>query len=381
MLPVSETLLAAVRQSHAIVSRVRIIEPGQTGVDFPGRDLNIVEGTVTLDATADIRGEVQVTVKEPWPTSSGVDDIAPYGTELLVSRGVILGNGGVERVPLGIYRIVNVEQADAPAGALLITAQDRMSAVIEAELEQPIPFDSTATFADIFDALITDPTTGVLPDVTIEYSDGDGKETEAIGRFLVAEQDRYGFLADRVKDMGKIFYFDYRGVLIVKNSPVSTDIVTTVNAGSDGVLVSLGRSISREGSFNSVVATMEGVDNLPPLVSTARDLDPLSPTYYFGDFGKRPFFYTVQALVTQAELDAIAQALLDSGRGIPYVVDFSMVPNPALEPLDPVEVVYPLDLTTQPHTKRETHVLEQLQIGLGADATMACATKLVFTTL
>jgi hypothetical protein len=44
--------------------------------------------------------------------------------------------------------------------------------------------------------------------------------------------------------------------------------------------------------------------------------------------------------------------------GLPYNVDFGQIPNPALEPLDPVKVAFP--------GRRESHVISQLMVPLDA---------------
>jgi hypothetical protein len=370
VLPVSADFLAAVRTSHRIASRVRVITPGATGADPAGGDLRIEDGSVTLDSTADVRGRLDLTVAEDWPAGVSTADLVPYGTELAVSRGILFGNGAIERAPLGIYRITSVEQEDAPAGHLQITAEDRMSGIVEARLLAPLQYGATATYGDVVGDLVS----AVYPDVVIEWDDA--AETEQLGRRLVAEEDRYAFLKDLVTALGKVWWFDYRGVLVIKDAPDPAVPVWDIDAGKNGALVQASRALTREGVFNAVVAAGEALDNKPPPYAVAYDLDPASVTHWEGDFGKVPRFYSSPFIKTNAQALKAATNMLAGVLGLPYAVDLTALPNPALEPLDPVRVVYPPVLGRSPIVAEETHVLEQLQIPLAPGTPLTATTRL-----
>lgn len=370
MLPVSADFLAAVRTSHRIVSRARIITPGATGTDPAGVDLAIIDGSVTLDATADIRGSVDLSVAEAWPAGVTTAHLVPYGTELAVSRGILFGNGAVERAPLGIYRVTAVEQEDAPYGPLQITAEDRMSGIVEARLLAPLQYGATTTYGDVVGDLVS----AIYPDVVIEWDDA--TETEQLGRRLVAEEDRYAFLKDLITAVGKVWWFDYRGVLVIKDPPDPAAPVWDVDAGRGGALVQASRALTREGIFNAVVAAGEALDNKAPPYAVAYDLDPASVTYWEGAFGKVPRFYSSPFIKTNAQALKAATNMLAGVLGLPYSVDLTALPNPALEPLDPVRVVYPPVLGRSPIVAEETHVLEQLQIPLTPGVALTASTRL-----
>jgi hypothetical protein len=163
-------------------------------------------------------------------------------------------------------------------------------------------------------------------------------------------------------------------VLVIKAAPDPTVPVSDVAAGESGVLVSVSRSRSRTGIFNAVVATGEAVDELAQAYGVAYDLDPSSVTYWNGAFGKVPRAYSSPFLTTDAQARSAAAAILRQSLGLPYSVSFGMVPNPALEPLDAVRVVYPQQ-QGRPKTQ-EIHVLDQLTIGLGSSVSMSAGTRL-----
>lgn len=372
MFAVSARFLAAVTGSHGIATKARLVTtPGDTGADVAGRELAVLSGRVTLDAQADIRGRLDLTVAEPWPTSFEVDQLVPYGSEIAVWRGVEFGNGDVERVPLGIYRVDTVEQGEAPLGELTVTAYDRMKGIVDARLLSPVQYTAGTTNGDVVEDLVT----AVYPAAVIEWDDASDAET--LGRKLVVAEDRYAFLRDLAAGLGKVIYFDYRGVLVIRTPPDPAAPVLDVAAGAGGVLVSARRLLSREGVYNAVAATGEAVDDEPPAFGVAYDDDPGSPTYWDGPYGKVPRFYSSPFLTTDAKARAAARTVLLGNLGLPYAVDFSMVPNPALEPLDAVRVCYPPVLDGRsPAAARENHVLDTLVIGLGSSEAMAATTRL-----
>ncbi len=372
MFAVSDRVLAAVTGSHGIATKARLVTtPGDTGADIAGRELAVLSGRVTLDAQADIRGRLDMTVIEPWPTSFDVDQIGCYGSEIAVWRGVEFGNGDVERVPLGVYRIDTVEQGEAPLGALSITAFDRMKGIIDARLLSPVQYASSATYGAVVEDLVT----AVYPAAVIEWDDGSDAGT--LGRQQIVTEDRYAFLRDLAAGLGKVIYFDYRGVLVIRTPPDPAVPVLDVAAGKSGVLVSARRLLSRDGVYNAVAATGEAVDDNPPAFGVAYDDDPGSPTYWEGPYGKVPRFYSSPFLTTNAKARAAARSVLLGNLGLPYAVDFSMIPNPALEPLDAVRVCYPPVLDGRsPAAARENHVLDTLVIGLGSNEAMAATTRL-----
>lgn len=370
MLPVGAQFLAVLRGSHDIVATVALVTPGQTGTAPAGTTLAHLGGQVTLDAGADVRGSLSVELAEAWPAAADAAHLTPYGAELFVTRGVKLGNGRIQRAPLGYYRVTNVEQDDAPAGPLTVTAQDRMSAIVEAKLLAPAQYLAYQSLGFV----VVDLVQAVLPGQVIEWDDA-AVAARPVGRPLVCEEDRFAFLRDLVTAAGKVMYFDYRGVLVIKTPPDPTVPVWDADAGHNGVLVKAGRGLTREGVYNAVAAEGEALDEAPPVTGYAYDLDPASPTYWAGPFGKVPRRYSSPFLTTSAQATSAAAAILAQSKGLPYEVDFSAVPNPALEPLDAVRLTWPPQPGLNPRVRSEIHVLDQIGIPLAATGDMPAKTR------
>ena len=363
MRPVSAEFLRTLRGSHEFIARARVVEPGLTGTNPDGTFIPILGGSVTMDATADVRSTLDLDTDGTgmWPRRAG-DLLAPYGNELFVERGIKYGNGSLEWVSQGYYRIQAPEQDNPPNGPIRLAASDRMASIIEARLLAPRQFDSSATYGDVVADLVNE-----VAGYTIEWDDG--TEADTLDRTVLAEEDRFGFLNDLVKALGKVWYFDYRGILVIKDPPDASSPVWDVNHGAGGVLVEMSRDLSREGVYNAVVATGEAADAEVPARAVVYDNNPNSPTYWLGTFGKVPRFYSSSFITTDDQAFSAASSMLRQSLGLPYNVDLSQVPNPALEPLDPVRVSY------SDSDARELHVLKTLTVPLTATEAQAATTQ------
>lgn len=362
MRPVSEAFLRTVRGSHRMVAEVRVVAPGQTGVDPDGTELDLLAGDVQLEAGADSRSTIDITIsgKGMWPTRAS-DLLAPYGNELFARRGIRYGNGVTEWVSLGYHRINTPSQDRAPDGPIRVAGRDRMDGIVRARLVAPIQFPRTRTLSSVVDELILE----VYPTAVIEWDDA--TSGNLLGRTVTAEEDRFDFLDDLISAAGKIWWWDHRGHLRIASPPDPTTPVYDVSHGEGGVLLEVSRELTDEGVYNAVVATGEAADTDAPARAVVVDNNPASPTYWLGSFGKVPRFYSSPFLTTDVQAKSAAESILARQLGLPYAVDFSMVPNPALEPYDPIRVTYP--------GRSETHVIERLTMPLTADQSMAGNTR------
>jgi hypothetical protein len=213
---VTEAFISALRGSHRMVSDVRILTSYQEGVQPEGTLLSTIRGSVTLSSTANIRGSATVLIGDvTWPQLND-DLLTPYGNEAFIRRGIDYGNGTIEWVSLGYFRLDDVSQSTNSKYPLQITCYDRMIGIIEARLLTPVQFFAGITVGEIVETLVWE----VYPDATIEWDD----DTHGIivTRTQIAEQDRYGFLNDLITSYGKIMYFDYRGMLVIESVPSTT---------------------------------------------------------------------------------------------------------------------------------------------------------------
>lgn len=344
--------------------RARVCTTFQSGTNPTGTVIPVLDGDVQLDAGADIRSTLELVTDgaRMWP---GRDSLllAPYGNEVFVERGVQFGGGTTEWCSLGYFRIDTPSQDAPPDGPIRISGSDRMAGIVDARLTTPRQFQSFTIYWDVVRLLVQE----VYPTATIIWDDS--TSDQQIGRTLLVEEDRYAALKDLVTSIGKIFYWDYRGWLQVRTPPNPSVPVFDVTHGAGGVLVSMSRELSRDGVYNAVVAFGEAADTTAPPRAMAVDANPNSPTYWDGTFGKVPRFYSSPFITTDAQAQSAAVAILRQSLGLPYSVDFTAVPNPALEPWDPVRISY------ADRAGAETHVIDTLTIPLAAQGAMTATTR------
>lgn len=367
MRPVSDAFLRTITGSHRVFARVKVLTAYQEGTQPTGSEITIVDGNVRSDASGDVRSSLDLVTdgSDMWPHEV-TDLLAPYGNELFVERGVNYGNGTVEIVSLGYFRIDQTDQDDGPNGAIRLSGSDRMAAIIDARLPFPVEFLAGTTVEEVFDQLVHE----VYPDATIEFDFAAGGSTFEATH--VADEDRFGFLRDVAKSRGKIMYWDYRGVLRVESPPDPNTPVFTINSGRGGNMVRLSRTLSRQGVYNGVVARGEPQgDDQTPVTSLVVDNNPASPTYWNGRFGKIPRFFYSSFITTQAAATSAATSLLQQAIGLPYSIQLDAVPNPALEPYDALLIVMP--------DRSDVHVIDSITIPLVAEAIMSGTTRKLIT--
>lgn len=364
MRPVSAAFLRTIKGSHTMLARATVCATFQTGTTPTGTAIPIIDGEVTVDGTADIRSTLDLSTDgtRMWPRAAA-DLLAPYGNEIYVERGVAYSDELVEWVGLGYFRIQAPEQDNPPDGPIRLTGRDRMAGIIDGRLMAPVEFQAGVTLGTVVSTLVSE----VYPGAVIEWDDATDAQT--LGRTITEQENRYAILDDLVRAYSKIWYWDHRGVLVIKSVPDPGEPVWEVAAGAGGVLLSLQRRLSREGVYNAVVASGEGTDNADPARGVAIDNSPTSPTYFYGRFGPVPRFYTSPLIGTDLQAASAAESILRRAVGLPYSVDLSAVPNPALEPWDPVRT------RAHPREGSEVHVIETLRIPLTNRSAMAGTTR------
>lgn len=369
MRPVSAKFLTTIRGSHTAVFRATLCTSFQSGTSPAGTDLPIIGGNVKLSATADVYGTLELTTAGEWPRDDDTS-LAPYGNEIYVERGIEYAVGQREWVGLGYFRIDTLEQDEAPDGPLDISGSDRSAGINDARFGTPRQFASSLTRGQLVSLLINE----VYPAALIDWDDTALRDG-TVGRAVIEERDRGGVLRDFIKSLGKVGYWDYRGRYAIKTPPSTTGAADwAVDAGRAGVLVQMKRALTREGVYNAFIATGEAADTVTPVVGTAYNLDPTSPTYYRGLFGPVPGFYSSPFLTTTAQCVNAAAAQLRQQLGIPYQVKLSSVPNAAIEPWDVLDAVYPKQARRQSYWT-ERHVVDGLTIPLDTSTALDIDTR------
>ena len=353
--------------SHRAVMRARLLPNIQFGANpTGGLEIPIKSGDVKMASTTDVKATLECEVPgDYW------DSVRPYGAELFVERGVDYGDGTKEYVPLGYFRIQKVDQASAPAGPIKISAQDRIAQLKDVRLIYPYSYPAGLTHRQLFDRLVngyTDPvgsTTGgplviaygmyypVSVPIIFEGYDGD-RATLPAG---TVKDDVYAAIADIVDARSCVVMFDRIGQMVITSRERAPGVpsIYTVKPGKAGNLVSASRSLTRDGVYNIVVSRGSDPANLTGY-RLAYNNDTGSALYWAGPFGPIPRYYSSPLLKTSDQADAAAETVLSRYKGLPSGLATVSLPDPSLDPLDPI--------TVQIGTTLEDHVIDEITIPL-----------------
>jgi hypothetical protein len=219
-------------------------------------------------------------------------------------------------------------------------------------------------------ALITLLITEVYPDAVINDASGDAT---LIPKHVV-DRDRWAEITRLAQVIGCEVFPDAYGEWTIQPvpDPTTATAIWTIDAGPQGVLVSVGDTVTREGAPNIVIAIGESVSGNNASVTSqfphGYDVNPNSPTYYLGAYGTVPRFYYSPYLRTQAQANRVADSQLADHLGVSRTIDFGAVPNPALEAGDAITV-------TRPGGTTELHLVDSIVLPLSPSGVMTGSTR------
>lgn len=353
--PPSDRFLSALAQSHRVVTVVELHRTDGTVVVLPHTG-----GSVTVDRGAAVRRTCTVTVPDtsliPMTPSA---EMAIYGARLRILRGIQYGDGTVETVPLGVFRVDSLA-GDPDLGPVTIAGSGLEAVFSDDRFTEPYSTRANSAAVTAITGLVRESIPGIV--VVSTVSD------EPLGpRTWDRDTDRWDAVRELATAVGAEAYVDADGQVVVAELPdlLTAPVAWSVDAGPGGVLISAERGYSREGMYNVVVASGENTETNAPLVTAiAEDDDPTSPTYVSGPFGRVPRFYSSPTLTTTAHAQAAANTLLRSSLKPTSQADITALPNPCLEPGDVIRVTYGSG-------DRELHQVQSYTIDLsGGDFTL-----------
>ncbi len=375
MYPISDRLSDALRRSHVSVSTVEVWYDGDYLVTLP-----VTSGSVSIDRTAATRRQCTLTIGAPSFVPLYVaSPLAPYGAELRVYQGVRFMAGDTEEVPLGVFRIQDVDWDEAGGSLPTVKAFDRSRSMQDAKLL--MPYDASGrTAKSVMTKLVSDV---MVCDILIDPTLTD----YVLPGGSVFDSERWDAVQTIAAGMGAEAFYDVNGTFVVARIPALTQgmsqslAVWTVDAGETGVLVSAQRGVTRTGVYNAVAAQGVAADTegAPP-VGFAADTDSRSPAYWgpasalpYGPYTRTPFGqstlrYTNNLLTTTAQCTTAAQGQLANSLGLARSLSFGCVPNPALDGGDIILVKY---LSGQ----SELHLIDKLTVPVGAGGTFGGSTR------
>lgn len=361
--------------------------------------LGLVSGDVTIDRSAQHRrscrlelapyggsgivnsesgltaDQIQALKDSLLPAKAG-DPVTPYGNQLRVWYGVEVTGGNpyyyapsIFDTQLGVFKIASVDVTDDETPRLSLTAFDLSRPISRNKLTQPYLVQPGTNWGDAIIALCKDR----YPQLRWSAAHSVSQSTSTLV-VVDPQQDPWAVATQWATAVGQEVYFDNTGTLVIRPEPdPATSPVSWVyaDAGSDrnATILSVGKSLSDEPGYNGVVLTSESATLPTPLRSEAWDLNPSSPTYSLGPYGKVPKFVSSPYVATQAQADTAAQVELTRSIGGTEQIQLAAIPNPAHEAGDVVRVVRPLSKIDS------VALVESITIPLAADGAMSLSCR------
>ncbi len=217
------------------------------------------------------------------------------------------------------------------SGTVSVSASDLAADVVDAQFESPQSSVPANTISTEFRRLVRD----ALPDAAFGTSDLTGVKIPP----LAWQSDRAQALDDMSATVAMLWYPLADGSFVQRLVPWTRPGQVAQVTLSDGTGGALNNAIadwtitvSRTGVYNAVVFASERQDGTPPVFATVRDMSVSSPTFYLGNFGRKPLLIQNQAALSQSQCLTAAQSSLKAATAITQTWDpVSIVPDASLE--------------------------------------------------
>ena len=315
----------------------------------------VVSGSVTADRTGNARrsfsSEIALHAWEDIPVNI-------VTSRVQIWTGVLMGSMEM-MIPIGVFRVDSIGRVNAET--LSISGSSLEEFVIEDKWLAAGQIDKGTPIISKIQSLVS----GSIPgDVQWIVTPEARSRDEALPYDTPLElgASKWDAVLALAFDIECDVFCDPTGKFVIDERPKFTEPhpVATLTEGADGVLVAVNTQATREKMHNAVVVTSENSsgDDTVTHSGMAKDDDPNSPTRYGGPYGKNPIVQDVKGLKSDDACEKKAEELLAEYKAESRTLDFSAIPNPALEPDDFVAVSM-LDGTY------ETHLITRIEIPMG----------------
>jgi hypothetical protein len=309
--PLYRRALAAPHEEYVLVEVLDgdgNLLPVPRGSQAPDGGLLFLEGSsVNATLTSRVSRTCTLVVDESLYPAAPDDLLNPYGNRLRVTRGIRFADG---RTYAWIIFTGRIQQPVlAPDGTCTVPAADRALEVAEAGFTVPQNSQVGATVSSEFVHLVSD----ALVDAVFGASDVFTLPVPA----LTWESDRAGAVEEISTSVGAFWYPLATGDFVQRRYAwtVPADPVVFLRDGQGGLIMG-SPSRDRDSVYNSISVSGERFDGSTPVFALAEDLDPASPTFVNGPFGRRNLPVRLQTPQTQGSAQSAANDYLRRSIGL-----------------------------------------------------------------
>lgn len=298
----------------------------------------VSDGKVSIDQQA-VRRSLTATLIDADGSLTPADArdlLSPKGTEIRVYRGLLVA-GEYEWVPLGVFGVNQPTVTAHNDGTKVeLRAYDRVDAIRQRRFTMPWTVPSGTPTADAISDIVTS-----RLDVPVRITSTGHTAPESVFDELSDPWDAVRALAEADT---LVAYFDPLGTLVVtRDDPVDTGI--TFAPGESSLLLGVSRTMSAEKTYSGVIVKGEHPDKTPIRVELW-DVDPASPTYAFGPFGKRPYGFTSSLVTTEGMAREAAETIMNRVTRMAQEIEIEIIGHPGHDVGDGITVEDPESRTS-----------------------------------
>lgn len=373
MWPVSSAFLAALSSSQEVSVRADLLKGGQTVLS----GLPVTGGSVSFTRSSATSRQLSCTLTPRLTRADYLDEstlsggtLGVYGHEVRLWWQLHYIGGGVESVPLCRCRI------DQMSGSLLDDDQVQISGVSREAYVADAAFVAPRTLSgpsarSLIGTLIRE----VLGSAEVVVT---ATRDARVPAFTV-ESDRWGEAIKTLADsIAATVRCDASGRFVVADAPtITTPPAWRVAAGKGGVLVKAGATLDRARVRNAwIVQGGSPSSDSAPIQAVVYDTAAGSPTRWgdadAGAFGMVPEQVQVATLTSLAQCKQLGLTKLAQTCGAASTLDLSMVPNPALEVGDVIDVITD---PARPAATVRRHIVDSGSIDLTPGGAFSLSTR------
>jgi hypothetical protein len=324
----SDRFDAAIRSSHDVVTRCDVLD--KTG-RIVVRQLDIVSGSVSVDATRKTRRQCSLTLQDPTGElvpDSASDLLQPYsGYHLQLWRGIRWRDGTEELFPLGTFATTTPNNHDSGDSLeIQVDGYDRSKLLTRVRWTQPYTVPSGAKTIDAVKAIIEsrmpgmryniEPSNATVPGSTLGTT-ADNDPWDDAQKFATAD--------------GMELFFDARDIVTMRRipDPDTEQVMRTFTDGEDSVVLSFRRENDASKMYTGVIVYSEGSEiNAPIRVEVWRQDTNL----------RIPYFFPTGLIQNAAQARQTGESILRRVGQAEFSVELSVIPDPRIEDGDIVRV-------------------------------------------
>jgi len=321
MFPVSPAVMAALDGGAEMVADVWLLRSRPVSIPFAG-------GSVSATYQSQVARTASLTVDR--------EVYRQYRMTVLSDQVMIrVGVRGLPMIPVFTGRLDSVTE-DFETGAIDIECVDRGADVVRARFEVPYSTNGLYTVTQDMEAILIDVDGGFVASI-------DPHIVDAIDPVQVFEEDRGEAMDKLAASVNAIWMADRSGGFTIFRNPYSFTMeppgVVTITNGVGGSTVTANRAVSREEVANSVTVVVERSDGTPPIHVTVKDIDPASPTFWGGPFGKQNVIINNQTPTNESEARNMASRSLQQRLAATRQMSITTPFYPILDPGDVIVVI------------------------------------------